>query len=91
MIDSQDLFLRNSQAVTARVDDQLVALDIESGSCFGINPVAAVVWEKLEYAVSLEALVSDLRQIYDVDQETCVAEVSALLEDFLSCQLITRA
>lgn len=90
MIDPQDSFLRNSMAIAAPVDDQVVALDIESGSCFGLNPVAAVIWEKLESAISVDALVSDLRQSYDIDEETCTAEVSALLEELLDCKLIVR-
>ncbi len=65
----------------AEVDNEIVALSIDTGFCYGLNPVGARVWRMLGDPIRVADICSKLTSEYQVDPETCQSEVIALLED----------
>ncbi|WCN08582.1 PqqD family peptide modification chaperone [Marinomonas mediterranea] len=82
------LFERNSGLIEARVDDQLVMMDIDSGTYYGLDQVGIRVWECLENPIAIADLVKTLRREFDVSELQCVSEVSVYLRDLVSKGLI---
>lgn len=72
----------------AELGDELVALDVNAGACFGFNEVAAVVWRLLETPKSVADLCAHLLAEYDVDADQCYAEVQQLLDEMVAKRLI---
>ena len=74
------LVSRSDGLIQAEVDDELVALHVEQGSCYGFNPTATRIWALIETPQSLSALTDKLLEEYEVDRQTCEEQVRAVLE-----------
>lgn len=83
-------YRRSEQALFAEVGNDLVALHVANGQCYGMENVAAEVWNLLEQPSNLQQLCSRLVERYAVEPETCRREVSALLRQFEQEGLIER-
>jgi hypothetical protein len=72
----------------AELGDELVALNIESGNCFGFNSVATSVWRALARPQSFIEIKSLLLEEYDVPEAVCTDALSGLLDDMIEKQLV---
>ena len=79
---------RNRQIIESEVDGEILALDVDGGECYGFNSVASSVWRLLENEMSMAEICGALVSEYDVDPETCEAEVGRLLEDLRAAGLV---
>lgn len=71
--------------VSTEVEDEVVILDVEAGRYFGVDGVAAWIWDRVQEPVRVGALLEELLDVYDVDR----ARAADDLEGFLS-ELETR-
>lgn len=71
---------RSEDHLAASVDNELVLMDVEHGSYYGLNAVGADIWQRLEGAVTVAGLCAALSREYDADMDTISREVLALLE-----------
>lgn len=81
-------FRRARNVLDAEVGDELVALDVGAGECFGLNQVARTVWQSLAEPKSFAQLRDALLAEYDVGEEQCTAELHELLDDLAAKGLI---
>ena len=77
---SQLKYRRTSETLHAEIGDDVVALHIRMGHCYGMENVTADVWRLLEQPVTLEKICEQLMQRYEVDDATCDADVRRLIE-----------
>ena len=75
----------------ADVGDELVALDVQTGTCFGFNLVAASVWRSLSSPKNFDQLRDELLADFDVSAEQCTRELEELLDDLTAKGLIEQA
>ena len=66
-----------------QVDDDLVMMDIKSGNYFGINPVGAEIWNKMEEPITVQGIINQLLAEYDIDEETCRKETLTFIQQTL--------
>lgn len=85
-----EVYYRNTTAITAEIDGQLVALDVNAGVCFGLNEVATYIWGLLDGATSVDDICAALMDRYAVDRATCEAETTELLRELVDIGLIGR-
>jgi hypothetical protein len=85
------MYQRSQQAIFSEVGSDIVALNVERGSCYGMEEVTATVWQLLSDPQTLEQICSRLVEIYEVDPETCKVDVQALIGDLESEGLIQRS
>lgn len=78
---------RTSSAVSAEIDGQMVALDINKGVCYGLNEVATRIWQIIETPSSTREIADILIEEYEVDRDMCEAHVRDLLADLLAADL----
>jgi hypothetical protein len=83
-------FKRTNQAIFAEVGSDVVALNIERGSSYGMEDVAATIWRLLEEPMTTGQLCDNLVGMYDVDRTRCCSDVEALLADLESEGLVER-
>jgi hypothetical protein len=81
-------YSRRVELMEAELGDELVALDVSGGSCFGFNSVAASVWKLLATPSTADELRDQLMEEYDVDLEECETELAELLNDMTAKGLI---
>ena len=72
-----------------RVADELVLLDVRSGTYYGLNHVGVVVWEALAAGLELSGIVDAVRRRFEVDATRAERDVEQLVGDLLARSLIT--
>jgi len=65
-------------------------VDIETGACFQLNQVGAVLWNSLARGATIGAAMATLRQLYDADIETIENDSLRLCADLLQAGLVER-
>lgn len=88
--DTRAIYRRSAQLMEAEINDELVALEPNQGTCFGFNAVATDVWRKLEQPKSFNELKSQLLDEYDVSEGECARDLAALLDQMREAELIER-
>ena len=74
--------------VEAELDDEIMALSIERGTCYGMNQVASRIWNLLSNPIRISDLCAALVAEYSVDSDICERQVIELLEDLRAEGLI---
>ena len=85
---SEQLYRRSDEALFSSVGDDIVALHVENGHCYGMEKVTADVWELLARPIGLSDICERLIGMYDVEPEQCRAEVQRLLDQLCSEGLV---
>jgi hypothetical protein len=75
----------------SRVDDSIIAIDRESGYCFAMNVTTARVWELLSSPIRVRSVCASLCTEFDVDPETCLSDVLAILCEMKQNGLVREA
>ena len=92
MIDSITLatiIARRHDLMTSELSEtELVMLNIERGSYYGMANTAKDIWNQLDTPHSIAAVCAQLMTQYAVDQETCEREVLAFVQDMLADELV---
>ena len=78
----------SNDVVSRVVDGEAVLLDLASGKYFGLNEVGSRVWEHVNEAITVGALVERLLAEFDVDATTLRRDVDELLADLTAKGLI---
>jgi hypothetical protein len=79
---------RSSGLIHSHIDDEVVALNIESGVCYGLNGVGSRIWSLLESPVPISRICMTLVAEYDVDPTVCESDVLDLIEQLHSEKLV---
>lgn len=85
------MYQRSQEAIFSEVGEDIVALNVERGNCYGMEQVTASVWQLLSSPQTLDQICARLVEIYDVDPQTCQTEVQTLIDDLEAEGLIRRS
>ena len=70
------------------MDGEVVILDLQSGTYYGLDVVGASVWTLIEQPVCLGAIREAIMSEYDVDAETCDRDILAFLDKMQAVGLV---
>lgn len=73
-------YRRSPEALHANVGEDVVALHVKKGRCFGMEHVTADVWKILDQPARLDQICARLLDAYDVDPDICRSDVAELLD-----------
>ena len=76
------LYKRSNDALFSEVGDDIVALNVERGPCYGMEKVTAVVWALLAEPTDVDSICRRLMERYDVAPEICRSDVDRLIGQF---------
>jgi hypothetical protein len=79
---------RNGTLLEAEVDGEIVALNVESGTCYGFNSSATQVWSMIEQPRTIGEICTALIAQYDVEPEECRRDVVELLRELQADGLV---
>ena len=79
---------RTDGVIEAEIDNEIVALSIERGTCYGMNAVASRIWHVLQNPITVDEICKTLIAEYAVDRSVCEQQVLDLLEDLRAEGLI---
>ena len=80
--------MRTDGFLEAEIDNEIVALSIEHGTCYGLNRVGSRVWTLLASPLRIRDLIATLLTEYQVDPDICERQVLDLLEELRAEGLI---
>ena len=81
-----------SRSVVSRtVGDELVLLDLEGGTYFGLDPVGLRMWQLLESGNTLGEVCEAILGEYDVPREVIEIDLTKLVEQFQDKNLVSAA
>ena len=66
-------------------------LDLEAGEYFKLNKTAAFLWEKLSVPSTLEALVIEITNMFDIEPEVCRGDIANILQKLFDAKLIEHS
>ena len=79
---------RNDLMTSDLSETELVMLNIERGSYYGMAETAKVIWSHLEQPRSIAAVCAHLQTQFAVDRETCETETLNFANEMLKDDLI---
>jgi len=81
---------RKTGFIEAEIDGEVVALNIEQGTCYGMNQVASRIWKLLEVPARISVVCETLVAEYAVPDDVCEQQVLELLEELCAEGMITK-
>ncbi len=81
-------FVQSASALAAEIDGEVVALDVDKGVCYGLDPIGSRIWAMLAQPKSLAAICVAMTDAYDIDDATCERDVGELLADLAAEGLV---
>jgi hypothetical protein len=76
------------QVMTRQVGEELVLLELASGTYFGLDPVGARIWELLSEGHSVDDICATMQSEYDAAADVLMQDVLNLVETLTSKGLI---
>ena len=80
---------RNPGVVESEIDGEVVAMDIESGGLYGLDPVGSRIWHLIAEAVPVSDVCAKLLSEYEVETAACERDVLSLLSELYAEKLIS--
>ncbi|MGZ8337108.1 MAG: PqqD family peptide modification chaperone, partial [Allosphingosinicella sp.] len=76
------------ELIEAEVDGEIVALHVNSGTCYGFNSTATRIWSLVEQPKTIAEIRDALVAEYEVDANTCETQLMDLLSELEGDKLI---
>jgi hypothetical protein len=80
--------LRKNGVSWRELDGQIIVLDLESSKYVTVNGAGAVIWERLVAGASVDELVEELVESFDIDDATARSDTEAFLDDLRQRNLL---
>ena len=75
------VIVRNNGLIDELIDKETVALNIQTGVCYGLNSVGSRIWRLVAKPITIAELCSILQNEYTVEVGDCQRQVLELLEE----------
>ncbi len=79
---------KTNKALSSEIDDEIVMFDADAGKYYGLNGVAAAVWNQIDKPKSVDEICDQLTTEFDVERQTCIDEVLSFLPELQKKGLI---
>lgn len=87
-ITPETIIRRSDALLSNNLGEDVVMMDIEQGSYYGLEDVAARIWQFTENPVSVGNLCQNLTSEYDVSVEQCQQDVTKFLGELVDRNII---
>ena len=87
-LSADTLIARGDGFIEAEIDNEVVALNVEQSTCFGLNRVGSRIWNLITGPTRIGDLCATLLTEYRVDPTVCERQVLDLLEELRAEGLI---
>jgi Coenzyme PQQ synthesis protein D (PqqD) len=88
MIEMSTSVKQSTDQVSCSLDDEVVILSLESSLYFGLDEVAACIWDAMREPAKPSDICQKVMDRFDVGEERCLADVFDFLEKLAEASLI---
>lgn len=78
---------RNTQIVASDMGDEVVMVSLARDNYYALDEIGARIWALLAQPLAVDDLCAALRQEFEVDEATCLRDVTVLLEKLVTEKL----
>ena len=79
---------RVEHVVFSRLDDELLAIDVQEGYVYCLNESAGRVWDEIQGPMAVTDVCARLMGDYAIDEPTCQRDVLAVLQGLCDAGLV---
>lgn len=79
---------QNESLMSSNLGDDFVMMDVDRGTYYGLEAVAARIWSLAQQPVSVDSLCCQLSEEYDISPDVCRQEVLAFLRELLDHKIM---
>lgn len=76
--------------IAQTIAEEMVILDLEAGTYFGLDPIGARIWELVADGASFDAVIDQMMAEYDVSRERLEQDIDALMTKLLENRLVVE-
>ena len=80
----------SSSVVTREIGDEMVLMDLESGTYFGLDAIGGRAWQALEDGQTIEELCAQIEREFDVSPEQLRDDMISLAKKLFEHKLVTK-
>jgi hypothetical protein len=84
---SDTVFYRKEGLITADMDGETVMMDIETGKYYNLGRTGGDIWKFLENHHTVDRIVDEMMEIYDVERAECEKETKSFLTQLIDAGL----
>ncbi len=88
MLDPSTVVKKSASQVSCVLNEEVAVLNLDRAVYFGLQGVAAYIWDTLEEPRSVAQICDDVMTEFDVDPEICRNDVSRFVVDMREAGLI---
>lgn len=78
----------SKDVVSCDLGGETAMLDMKEGVYYGLNEMGTIIWEFIQEPVTLQEIVDNILEEYEVDEETCFADLVELIEQMVENKLV---
>lgn len=79
MLNVDSVVVRNPDVMFSDLDNEVVLMNLETGSYYSLNPVGSEIWKLVESEVAIKVLIDSLMDIFNVERAVCESNVLTYL------------
>lgn len=84
------LRINKPKVISEVFEDEVVAINLETGTYFGMAGTAKEVWKLIEAGLPVESMVAHLSQCYGVPTTQMSSDIEAFVESLVGRELVSR-
>lgn len=80
-INIENIIARNEEILAVDMDGEIVMMNLETGNYYNLGRTGSVIWNMIQYPITVDKLIQELFERYNVDRQQCVDEVLVYLSE----------
>ena len=88
ILEKEKKLSRNAKIVESPIDDEMVMMNIDKGTYFGLDATGVTIWDALEEPLNLIELVNKLTEKFEVTAEQCEEDITPFVERLLEAEIL---
>jgi hypothetical protein len=82
------VLVASSGQVSVDINSEAIILNLQDGRYYGLDPVGALIWERIQTPARVSDVVADLLNEFEVEPEQCRDDVLSLLNELAGRGLV---
>lgn len=78
----------SKEVVSCDLGGETAMLDMKEGIYYGLNEIGTIIWELIQKPITLQEIIDKILEEYEVDDETCYADVVELIDQMVENKLV---
>jgi hypothetical protein len=78
----------SKEVVSCDLGGETAMLNMKDGVYYGLNPMGTIIWEFIQKPITIQEILDKILDQYEVDEETCYADLNELVDQMLENGLV---